>query len=42
MDEIDKFVEVSIDTEETPARIKINSKRGSVNNVAIELLEQAA
>ena len=42
MDEIDKFVEVSIVTEEVPARIKINSKRGSVNNEAIELLEQAA
>ena len=42
MDEIDKFVEVSIITEEVPARIKINSKRGSVNNEATELLEQAA
>jgi len=42
MDEIDKFVEVSIVTEEVPARIKINSKRGSANNEAIELLEQAA
>ena len=42
MDEIDKFVEVSIVTEEVPARIKINSKRGSVNNEATELLEQAA
>ena len=31
MDEIDKFVEVSISTEEIPARIKINSKRGSAN-----------
>ena len=42
MDEIDKFVEVSIVTEEVPARIKINSKRGKANNEAIELLEQAA
>jgi len=42
MDEIDKFVEVSIVTEEVPARIKINSKRGSVNNEATELLEHAA
>ena len=42
MDEIDKFVEVSIVTEEVPARIKVNSKRGNANNEAIELLEQAA
>ena len=42
MDEIDEFVEVSIITEEVPARIKINSKRGSVNNEATELLEHAA
>ena len=42
MDEIDKFVEVSIVTEEVPARIKINSKRGKLNNEVIELLEQAA
>ncbi len=43
MDEIDKFVEVSITTEEVPARIKINSKRGSANNnEATELLEHAA
>ncbi len=42
MDEIDKFVEVSIVTEEVPARIKINSKRGKASNEAIELLEQAA
>lgn len=38
MDEIDKFVEVSIVTEEVPARIKINSKRGSANNETLELL----
>ncbi len=42
MDEIDKFVEVSITTEEVPARIKINAKRGSINNEATELLEHAA
>ena len=41
MDEIDKFVEVSITTEEVPARIKINAKRGSANNEATELLEAA-
>lgn len=39
MDEIDRFVEVSITTEEVPSRIKINSKRGSVNNETSELLE---
>ena len=42
MDEIDKFVEVSVTAEEVPARIKINSKRGSANNEATELLEHAA
>ena len=42
MDEIDKFVEVSIVTEEVPARIKINSKRSSTNNEATELLKHAA
>ncbi len=42
MDEIDKFVEISITTEEVPARIKINSKHASVNNEATELLEQVA
>ena len=42
MDEIDKFVEVSITTKEVPARIKINMKRNSVNNEATELLEQVA
>lgn len=42
MDEIDKFVEVGIVTEEVPARLKINAKRGSVNNEAIELLDHAA
>ena len=38
MDEIDKFVEVSIVTEEVPARIKVNMKRSSVNNETSELL----
>jgi hypothetical protein len=43
MDEIDKFVEVSITTEEVPARIKINAKRNRENNIdAPELLGQAA
>lgn len=39
MDEIDKFVEVRVTTEEVPARIKINAKRGSTNNESSELLE---
>ncbi len=39
MDEIDKFVEVSIVTEKVPARVKINSKRGKANSEALELLE---
>jgi len=38
MDEIDKFVEVSIVTEKVPARIKVNMKRSSVNNETSELL----
>ena len=42
MDEIDKFVEVSITTEEVPPCLKINAKRGSANNEATELLEQVA
>jgi len=42
MDEIDKFVEVSVITEEVPARIKINAKRNRVNNEEMELLEQIA
>ena len=42
MDEIDKFVEVSIVTEDVPARIKINSKRGSISNEATELLAYVA
>ena len=38
MDEIDKFVEISSIDEITPARIKVNSRRSSVNNQATELL----
>ena len=39
MNEIDPYVEVSVTTEEVPARIKVNTKRGSVNNEASELLK---
>ncbi len=39
MDEIDNFLEVSIVTEKVPARVKVNAKRGSVNNETSELLE---
>jgi len=42
MDEIDRYVEVSVITEEIPARIKVNAKRGSANNESSELLENAA
>ena len=42
MDEIDAYVEVSVTTEEVPARVKVNTKRSSANNEATELLEQAA
>ena len=42
MNEIDRYVEVSVITEEIPARIKVNTKRGSVNNESSELLENAA
>ena len=42
MNEIDRYVEVSVITEEIPARIKVNAKRGSVNNESSELLEHAA
>jgi hypothetical protein len=38
MNEIDKFVEVGIVSEELPAKIKVNAKRSSSNNQAIELL----
>ena len=38
MDEIDKFVEVGVVSEEVPAKIKVNSRRDSSNNQATELL----
>lgn len=42
MNEVDKYVEVNITTQEVPARVKVNVKRGSANDEAIELLEQVA
>ena len=38
MNEIDKYVEVGVVSEETPAKIKVNSRRNSSNNQATELL----
>ena len=38
MNEIDKFVEVATIKETTPAKIKVNPKKGSSNNQATELL----
>ena len=38
MNEVDKFVEVGLTTEQTAAKIKVNPKRGSSNNQATELL----
>lgn len=38
MNEIDAFVEVGVVKEETPAKIKVNSRRNSTNNQATELL----
>ncbi len=38
MDKIDAFVEVSVISEEVPARIKVNARRSSSNNQATELL----
>ena len=38
MDSIDKFVEVGVVKEMTPAKIKVNAKRNSANNQATELL----
>ena len=38
MNEIDKYVEISTIDEITPARIKVNSRRNSLNNQATELL----
>lgn len=37
-DEINRHVQVEVSKEITPARIKVNAKRGSVNNQADELL----
>jgi len=42
MNEIDAYVEISVSTEEVPARVKVNTKRSSANNEATELLELAA
>lgn len=38
MNEVDKYVEVGVTTENVPARIKVNAKRNSSNNQATELL----
>ena len=38
MNEVDKYVKVGVSTEEVPARIKVNGKRGNSNNQATELL----
>jgi hypothetical protein len=38
MNEIDKFVEVGVVTEDIPAKIKVNFRRSGVNNQATELL----
>jgi len=38
MNEIDQYVEVSSNTEITPAKIKVNAKRNSTNHQASELL----
>jgi len=38
MNEIDKYVEVGVVKEETPAKIKVNARRSSSNNQATELL----
>ncbi len=38
MNEIDKYVEVGVVSEEIPAKIKVNSRRDSSNNQATELL----
>ena len=45
MNEIDKYIEIGVVTEEVPARIKVNARRTHTNNQATELLnlvEQAA
>jgi len=38
MNEIDKYVEVGVVSEELPAKIKVNARRSSSNNQATELL----
>ena len=38
MDAIDEFVEVGVESEEVPAKIKVNARRSSSNNQATELL----
>jgi hypothetical protein len=38
MNEIDKYVEVGVVSEEVPAKIKVNARRSSSNNQATELL----
>lgn len=38
MDEIDRYTQVEVSKEITPARIKVNAKRNSQNNQASELL----
>ena len=39
MNKIQPYVEVSVDTEKTPARIRVNAKRNSLIKQAIELIE---
>ena len=38
MNEIDKYIEVGVVSEEVPAKIKVNARRSSSNNQATELL----
>ena len=39
MNDIDKYVEIGIEEEEIPAKIKVNARRTSTNNQASELLK---
>lgn len=39
MNEIDRFVEIQTVTQSTPAKLKINPRKGRVNNQASELLQ---
>ena len=41
MDEVDRYIEIVTETKTTPAKIKINSKRSSINNQTTELLNYA-